>query len=323
MKTNIAALDIGSNSFHLIVASATSSGSIEIIDRKREVIRLAQGSIGNTKTINIKVIEQAVEVIEKFKIIANSHNATMRAIATSAVRESQNKNEFVKTIKERTGVDVEVISGVEEARLIFSGIKNAIPKLNCKSFSVDIGGGSTEFIISGSNEIEYVKSIKLGAVRLTQQFFPYYIITDEKVAEAKKWVKEIISPILKVISGEKIEKFIGTSGTILNVGMMIRAIHGEGIGDYQALNNFEFTANELFEVEEKILSEQTSGNRKNIAGLEESRSDIIPAGIIIITTLFRMFGIEKMVISNYALREGIIFDSMEKLNPFFSSEKLI
>ena len=312
MKTNIAALDIGTNSFHLIVASVTPSGSIEIIDRKREVIRLSEGNY-NLKIIHPEAIKRAVETIERFKVIANLHKATLHVVATSAVRESQNKLEFIKTVKELTGVDVQVISGVEEARLIFRGIKKAIPTLNDKSLSIDIGGGSTEFIFFKSNEIEYVKSIKLGAVRLTQQFFPDYIITDKKIAEAKEWVKEIIAPILKVTNGEKIEQFIGTSGTILNVGMMIKAIRGEGIGDYNTLNNFEFTVNELFEVEEKILSERTSEKRKNIAGLEESRSDIIPAGIIIITTLFRILGIKKMVISNYALREGIIFDSMEKL----------
>ncbi len=312
MKTNIATLDIGSNSFHLIVVSVTSSGSIDIIDRQREVIRLSEGNFGDTKIIRPQAIERAVKVIKRFKNIANIHNATLRAIATSAVRESQNKLEFVKTVKERTGVDVEVISGLEEARLVFSGIKKAIPKLK-KSLSIDIGGGSTEFIFANSQKIENAKSLKLGAVRLTQKFFPQFILTDEKIVAAKKHLKEITAPILKVQIIKNIKQFIGTSGTILNAGMMIKAIRGEDVGNYNELNNFEFSADELFKVEEKILSMRTPEERRNVAGLEVSRSDIIPGGIIIISTIFRLLEIEKMVISNYALREGIIFDSLKRI----------
>ncbi len=312
MKTNIAALDIGSNSFHLIVVSVTSSESIDVIDRQQEVIRLSEGNIGDTKIIQPKAIERAVKVIKRFKNIANIHNATLRAIATSAVRESQNKLEFVKTVKERTGVDVEVISGLEEAQLVFSGIQKAIPTLSEKSLSIDIGGGSTEFIFANFHKIKNAKSLKLGAVRLTQKFFPKFILTDEKIVAAKKHVKEITAPILKVQTIKNIKQFIGTSGTILNAGMMIKAIRGEDIGDYNALNNFEFNADELFKVEEKILSMRTPEERRSVAGLEVRRSDIIPGGIIIISTIFRLLEIEKMVISNYALREGIIFDSLKR-----------
>ncbi len=313
MKTNIAILDIGTNSFHLIVATATPSGNIKIIARNREVIRLSQGNTGGAQIILPQAIERAVEEIKKNKIIANSHNAQLRAIATSAVRESQNKVEFVKIIKELTDVDIEILDGLDEARLIFNGIQKAIPKLHTSSLSIDIGGGSTEFIIGKGNKIENIKSISLGAVRVTKQFFPNYITTDKKIAEAKKWVAKIVTPISKDIKTKNIEQFIGTSGTILNVGVMIKAMRGEHNIDYLTLNNFEFSANELFELEEKILSANSPAKRKFIVGLEKSRCDIISGGIIILSTIFKIFEIKKMLISNYALREGAIFDMINKI----------
>ncbi len=313
MKTNIAILDIGTNSFHLIVATATPSGNIKIIARNREVIRLSQGNTGGAQIILPQAIERAVEEIKKNKIIANSHNAQLRAIATSAVRESQNKVEFVKIIKELTDVDIEILDGLDEARLIFNGIQKAIPKLHTSSLSIDIGGGSTEFIIGKGNKIENIKSISLGAVRVTKQFFPNYITTDKKIAEAKKWVAKIITPISKDVKTKNIEQFIGTSGTILNVGVMIKAMRGESNIDYLTLNNFEFSANELFELEEKILSANSPAKRKFIQGLEKSRCDIISGGIIILSTIFKIFEIKKMLISNYALREGAIFDMINKI----------
>jgi exopolyphosphatase/guanosine-5'-triphosphate,3'-diphosphate pyrophosphatase len=262
MNEKLAALDIGTNSFHLIVVSVTPTGNFEIIDREREVIRLSEGNIGDIKVIQPQSIERAVKAIERFKLISESHNATMRATATSAVRESLNKLEFLETVQERPGVEIEIISGLEEARLIFLGILKAVPVFNNKSLSIDIGGGSTEFIIGEKGNIEYSNSLKLGAVRLTQRFFPDYILTDGKIAEAKKWVAGVIAPIINVANGKSIEQFVGSSGTILNVGMMLEAMRGGGNNGNQALNNFEFTADELFAIEKEILNRKTPAERK-------------------------------------------------------------
>jgi len=312
MYKKLAALDIGTNSFHLIVVSVLSSGNFEIIDREKEVIRLSEGNLGDIKIIQPQSIERAIEAINRFKKIADSHNAVMRATATSAVRESLNKNEFLANVFEQTGVEIEVISGLEEARLIYLGILKAVPIFNTKSLSIDIGGGSTEFIVGENGKILYSNSLKLGAVRLAQRFFPDYILTTERIAQAKKWVEGVLAPILCPIKEQNVKIFVGSSGTIMNIGMMLQALHTEGNKENPILNNFEFSANDLFEIENKILRKKTAEQRKQIPGVEEKRVDIIPAGVIIISTIFRLLNINKMIISDYALREGVILDSMDK-----------
>ena len=312
MYKKLAALDIGTNSFHLIVVSVLPSGNFEIIDREKEVIRLSEGNIGDIKTIQPQSMERAIEAINRFKKIADSHNAIMRATATSAVREALNKNDFIAAVQKRTGVEIEVISGLEEARLIYLGILKAVPVFNIKSLSVDIGGGSTEFIVGENGKICYSNSLKLGAVRLTQRFFPDYVLTNERIEQAKKWVEGVITPIVSSIKSQNVELFVGSSGTIMNIGMMLQAAKGEGNKENPILNNFEFTADDLFEIEGKILRKKTAETRKTIPGVEEKRVDIIPAGVIIISTIFKLLKIKKMIISDYALREGIILDSMDK-----------
>ena len=306
----LAALDIGTNSFHLIVISADN---FEIIDRKREVIRLSECNADDIKIILPKSIERAVETINRFKKIAELHNTKLRAIATSAVREASNRDEFIKIISERTGLNIEVISGVEEARLIFRGIQKAIPIDDKTTLTIDIGGGSTEFILGKKGEIEFADSIKIGAVRLTQKFFPDHIITDDRIEETRNWVRENISKIAEIFSHSEIEVYVGSSGTIMSAGLMIEAKRKGSETDSRILNIYEFSADELFRIEEEILNKRTPEERKDIPGLEEGRADIIPAGIIIISTIFRVLKIKKMIISGYALREGIILDSMDKL----------
>lgn len=309
----LAALDIGTNSFHLIVISTTSAGEFNIIDKEREVIRLSEGNARDTKKIQPEGIERAVETIQRFKKIAELHGAKLRATATSAVREASNRDQFVKNIFKRTGVNIEVIGGIEEARLIYLGIQNAIPILDKTSLAIDIGGGSSEFILGKAGEIEFADSIKIGAVRLTQKFFPDYIVNDQRVEETRNFVKKEISKIAANLSHSEIKLFVGSSGTIMSVGLMIEAMRKDSESDNHILNNYQFSAEELFEIEEIILSKRRPEERKVIPGLEEGRADIIPAGIIIISTIFKELKIKEMIISGYALREGIILDSMDKL----------
>ena len=313
MNKKLAALDIGTNSFHLIVVSVSPSGNIEIIDREREVIRLSEGNNGDDKTITPNSIERAISIIERVKKIAESHGATLKATATSAVRESSNKNEFIETVFERTGVQIEVISGDEESRLIYLGIQKALPIFDVESLSIDIGGGSTELIVGKKGKILFSKSLKLGAVRLSQLFIPDYILTDEKIEEAKKWVEGEISSIVKIIKERNIEIVVGSSGTILNIGMMIRALQKGTEEDNSNLNNFEFSVEDLQKIENMVLSKKSPEERKNIAGLEERRVDIIPAGVIILSTIFKKLEVKKIRISEYALKEGMIFDIIDKL----------
>ena len=311
-KKNIAAIDIGTNSFHLIVVQIKEDGNFEIIDREKEVIRLSEGSSGDIKILKHDAYIRAINSLKRFKGIADSHRATIRAVATSAVREAHNKNEFIKEVFDKTGIEIEVISGYEEARLIYLGVLKAVPIFNKKSLVFDIGGGSTEFIIGKKGLSLYTMSTKIGAVRLTQKFFPDFIINDSRIKDCRKWVEGELYQVAESVKNEGFQICVGSSGTIMSAGFMINAMRNKSTNGNGLLNNFEFTKYELEKITLEVLSRKTVEKRKKIPGLDEKRADIIPAGIIILSTIFELFGIERMTISGYALREGTIIDTLQK-----------
>lgn len=312
MKKKLAAIDIGTNSFHLIVVNANERGNFEIIDREKEVIRLGEGSAGDIKVIKPEAIERALLTLARFKGIADSHDAPVRAVATSAVREAYNRNEFINRAYAEYGVDIEVVSGIEEARLIYLGVLKAVPVFEKRALIVDIGGGSTEFLIGEREEYHYSISLKLGAVRMTQKFFPDFTLTSKTIKECRKWIESELYIVSETAKKTRFDVCVGSSGTIMSAGLMILAKRKKENTSGTILNNFEFTRDELFELEDEILSCKTVEKRKTLLGIDPKRADIIPAGIIILSQVFRQFNLKKMVISGYALREGIIIDTLQK-----------
>ncbi len=314
VNQNIAAIDVGTNSFHLIVVKTKKGGGFEIIDREREVIRLGEGSSGNIKFIKPEVFGRAIATLKRFKGIADSHGAVVRAVATSAVREAYNKNEFIQKVLKGTGIEIEVISGYEEARLIYLGIMKAVPIYNKKVLVIDIGGGSTEFLIGNKGNTNFSISLKIGAVRLTEKFFPDYVVTDSRIKECKKWIEVELVQAASIINRLGFSTCVGSSGTIMSTGLIIQAMRKGNSTPGTILNNFEFTRKELEKVKKEILSKKTVEKRKKIPGLDEKRADIVPAGIIILSTIFELLNLHTMTISGYALREGIVIDSLQKLH---------
>ena len=169
MSDLVAALDIGTNSFHLVVAKPVPGG-FEVVTREKDVVRLGHGG-GDMKELSDDAIDRGVKSLTRMAKIAKSYDAKLRAVATSAVREAKNRSEFIKRVRKETGTDIEVISGVEEARLIHLGVLNAIGIHDRPMFVCDIGGGSTEVVVGIDDEVMFARSFKLGAVRLTDRFF--------------------------------------------------------------------------------------------------------------------------------------------------------
>ncbi|GBL21358.1 exopolyphosphatase [Acidimicrobiaceae bacterium] len=164
-----AALDIGTNSFHLVVAKPVETG-FEVIASEKEVIRLGHGS-GDMKLLEQDAIDRGIAALTRMRAIADVHNAKLRAVATSAVREAQNKNDFIKRARKEADVDVEIISGIEEARLIHLGVRHAIAIGDRPMLMSDIGGGFNRIVVAVGEKILLSRSFKLGAVRLTDRFF--------------------------------------------------------------------------------------------------------------------------------------------------------
>jgi exopolyphosphatase / guanosine-5'-triphosphate,3'-diphosphate pyrophosphatase len=310
----LAAIDVGTNSFHLIVVDIKEDGSFEIIDREREVIRLGKGSGGTLNHLSCEAIERAIATLKRFRVIADSYSAEIRAVATSAVRESSNKKIFIEKVFAETGIEIEVIDGEEEARLIYLCAQQAIRFYNKKALIIDIGGGSTELCIGKEGKTIFSCSIKVGAVRLSDKYFPEYELTEARINECRNWIEKEISKYTKKIKDAGFDVCVGASGTIMCTALMIQAMKGEYTKPGIVLNNYEFSSEEFEKIKNVVLGKKTVEERKSIAGIDERRADIIPAGIIILDTVFNLLALKKMVVSGYSLREGIIIDSLQKLH---------
>lgn len=312
MSDNIlAAIDIGTNSFHLVIASVNDKGIVKILTKDKEVVRLGKSS-SDMKYISLEAMERAVTALKRFKIVCDSYNAEIRAVATSATREALNKDEFLNEAKRKAGISIEVVSGFEEARLIYLGVLQALDVFDKRILLIDIGGGSTEFLIGEKGNVVYSNSIKLGAVRLTEKFFADGKFTKENIENARLHVRSILNPIVRNIKNENHELVIGTSGTISNLGSIIFSRNsGEDYSTFN-FNNYSYTDSALFETVKTILNQENITSIKKIEGLDSQRSDIITAGALILEQIFRELSIKSITLSSYALREGIILDTIDK-----------
>ena len=311
MNKCIAAVDMGTNSFHLIIVQVKSDGSFKIIDREREVIRLGSHKGKEFSWISEGEIEKAVDVLKDFAKIAQFYKADVRAIATSAVREARNKEEFINRVYEATGITVEAVNGRTEAELIYRGVQHALDVSENKVLCIDIGGGSTEFLLGENGISEFAESIKLGAVRLSKLFFPDYNLSDSGIENCKMYIKEKLNAFSIIHSNFSYDMAIGSSGTIVAAASIIAF---KRTGKFKkSLNGFSFSANEVFDLTSDVLKCKSPVDRLFIEGMEIKRADIIPTGLLILSEIFRTLKLKNMTVSENALREGIIIDTIAKL----------
>ena len=227
--TNHAAIDIGTNSVHLLVAEVGQDGEFTVLTTDKETVRLGDGP-GDIRLLSEDAISRGVAALRRFKAIADSFDATIYAVATSAVRESDNGHVFVERAAQ-AGVTVDVISGPEEARLIHLGVLQALPVFDQQLLMVDIGGGSTEFLIGKSGRSLGARSLRIGHLRLTNRFFPGGVITAESVAACRVYARSFIVPAVNALKRLGHQTAIGSSGTAEALGDMIRLrSHGESVG---------------------------------------------------------------------------------------------
>jgi len=310
-KDRFAAIDIGTNSFHLIIVEVSEGGKLRLLDREREFLRLGSELGEDLSFISEKEIAKAISVLKNFSNLVNYHKAKLRAVSTSAVREAKNKNEFIQAVFEQTGIKVETIEGTEEAKLIFLGMKNALP-INDKSvLGIDIGGGSTEFIYGVKGSSVFTESVKIGAVRLSKKFFPDFIITDSAVKQCSEYVEQHIRMNSKIQTNIKIDFAVGSSGTVDTICLIKQFQKNAEIKP--RLNGYTFDKVEFDEIYSFVMNLKNPDERMRVPGIESKRADIIPAGLIILKKVFELFDIEKMVLSEYALREGVVYDLINNL----------
>lgn len=303
----IAALDIGTNSFHMVVARALAEG-FEVITREKETVRLGRGA-DEMKMLAPEAIERGIACLSRMRQVADSHDAEIRAVATSAVREARNRDEFIKRARREAGIDVRVISGVEEARLIHLGALHGIGIDDQAMFLCDIGGGSTEIVVGNDDEELLARSFKIGAVRLTDRFFTSETLHPSAVSSCRTFVRSAFMNIRTEVADLGFEFAVASSGTAETVARMIAGTSHS----LKTFNKYEMQSTEITRVVNELAALSTVAERIDKFGLERNRAEIILAGAIILESIADVFGIEKFLFSDYALREGLLIDELHKL----------
>lgn len=304
----VAAIDLGTNSFHMVIAEVDHLG-FHIITTEKEVVRLGAGVQGFDHLAD-DAIDRGIAALRRMKHIAQAHSAVIRAVATSAVREADNGLDFVKRVKRDVGIHIDVISGTEEARLIALGVRYSLALTDDEVLMIDIGGGSTEFTVAKGRRTAISQSIKLGAVRLTDKFFSDGI-SDSAVSKARAFISSTFAPLandIKVAGFQRVVVSSGTCETIARVALLAR-----GRDDVSTLNAQSFTRTEVDEVVDTILEAKIPSRIAEIPGIESKRADIIAAGSLLLQEVCRQLKIVQLEYSDFALREGVLIDSMEQI----------
>jgi exopolyphosphatase/guanosine-5'-triphosphate,3'-diphosphate pyrophosphatase len=294
----MAAVDLGSNSFHMIVGELRY-GQLTILDRLRETVRLAEG-LSVDGDLSDDARHRALDCLSRFgERLRAMHADNVRAAGTSTIRRAREDSTFMVEAEEALGHPIEVISGLEEARLIFSGATKSMPPNDGLRLVLDIGGGSTELILGRGNRPIALESLHLGCVSMTERFFPDGRITPAAFLRARVAARLALRPIKAFFRGAGGVEAIGTSGTIISTQ---KVVHELKLADAGHLTSaaVEKLIGRVLEFE--LISELS------LPGLSERRSQVWPGGLAILAELLSVLHLDTLQISNGALREGLLYD---------------
>lgn len=302
----LAAIDVGTNSVHMVVARPVRGGPPDFLARERMPVRLGSGG-SDMKRLRPDAVDRAVAALDQCRRIAEAHEADVAAVATSAVREAANAADFLRRARAEAGVSVEVVSGVEEARLIHLGALSAVPIAGRPHLVIDIGGGSTEVIVGAGTEPTLARSLKLGHIRLTDRFFPGGHVEPGAVKACRRHIQAFIAPFLREMTD--FEVAVGCSGTVEALALMGAARRGAPL---RAVGNAALGRRDLDAVVDDILARPDPADRAKMAGLDPGRAEVIAAGAVLLRQMFKALGIQTLTVSTGALREGLLLDRFHR-----------
>jgi exopolyphosphatase/guanosine-5'-triphosphate,3'-diphosphate pyrophosphatase len=310
----IAAIDVGTNSLHMVIVRIEPIlSSFTIIAREKETVRLGDRDL-ETGELKPEIIKQAITCLNRFQQLSQTFAVnSIIAVATSAVREAPNGRDFLQRVETEIGLSVDLISGQEEARRIYLGVLSVMELQNQPHMIIDIGGGSTELILCNADESLRLTSTKIGAVRLSTELVNSDPISELEFhylqAYVRGMIERSIEEIQKNLLVEDSPKFIGTSGTIETLAI----VHAkEKLGFVPAiLNGYQLTVTDISELVQR-LRKMNVIERTAIPGMPERRAEVILAGAVILLEVMNMLRVETVTVCERALREGVIVDWMLK-----------
>jgi len=307
-------IDIGTNSVRLLVVRLNPNHSYTILTRQKQQVRLGEGEFDEDE-IQPEAIERLIVVCKKFTDLARTFSTEeFVAVATSAMREASNQNEILHLLRQEAQIDVRVISGQEEARLIYLGVASGIHIEDRLVFFIDIGGGSTEIAVGGDRTYQYLESFRLGALRLSNLYFPRGHngpVSSDQYKRVQHHVKDTIIHSVRKIRSLNPVMAIGSSGTIMNLADIAqKAIHQNGSNGDPVISG-----KELQKVIDLLCSLPLDQRRK-IPGMNPERADIIIAGAAILDTFMKELGLDSLLTTSRGLQDGLLMDYLSRIDVF-------
>jgi exopolyphosphatase/guanosine-5'-triphosphate,3'-diphosphate pyrophosphatase len=302
-----AALDIGSNSVHMIIVETDGRGGLRVIDREREMLKLGSGTF-TTHRIRDDRYAETLQVLGHFATLARRHEVSeILAVATSAVREAENGPQLLAEIRAQTGIDVRLIEGQEEARLIWRGVTHSVDLRKRRGLIIDVGGGSVELIVGDARSVQVMDSLPLGVQRLKDFFGTSDPLQGTTRDELVRHVTLAASAAIAKAQRAGFEVTILTSGTLLALGLA--AIRARGADPWAALDGQVVSARELKDLSNQLLAmDQTE--RLRVPGIDERRADTMHLASALIVTLLDLLKVEQVLLSNATLRQGLVLDRL-------------
>jgi exopolyphosphatase/guanosine-5'-triphosphate,3'-diphosphate pyrophosphatase len=298
----IAAIDLGTNQFHLLIAEHTAQGKLNILVKEDRFVRLGEGGINDSLIIS-EAIERALNAMRDFQGLIRLHGCTkIGAVATSAVRNAKNGEMLINSIAEATGIQVTVIDGNREAELIYEGIRATIP-INELSLIADIGGGSVEFIICNAAEILWKESFEIGAQRLFYRFHTIDPIPAENVVALNHYLSRTLQPLAEAVEKYQPLALIGSSGSFSTLYKLYAG--EEGISYEKNQPEYELPVEGYYRIHKQLLLKNRV-ERSEMSGMKPERKDMIVTASCIVYFLVRMLHPEKIRVVSASLREGLL-----------------
>ena len=303
----IAALDLGTNSFHLLVVDAHPDGTFEPLAKEKEMLRLGD-VVAREGRIPDPEADRAVATVARFRSLAEAAGTEeIVACATSAIREAENGGELVDRILKEADVEVRVITGAEEARLIFDAIRASLVIDPAPAVAFDLGGGSLEVMVGDRRGLRWSGSSKLGVGRLSAELVRHDPPSEGDVRRLRERFTSGLAPLAERAAQFHPRMAIGTSGTLCTLARMAADRRSGTVP--LSVNQLRFSRSELAAIHKDVVS-STASARSKMSGLDSGRADIILAGTVFLTTAMEVFGFEELTVGEWALREGIVLDAI-------------
>ncbi len=300
----LAGVDIGTLTCRLLVADLPPGGKLIEVRSERRILRLGEG-VDQTKQLTVAAMDRVLQCLKKWReLIDAAYVDAIAVVATSAVRDAGNRNEFLDRVKREAGFEVELISGEEEARRTMLGIRSGLPLGVTDVLALDIGGGSTEFILDRPGQNPVVRSIDIGVVRLCERLLHHDPLTDEEIHQAREWVAKETKTAVAGMGNYQTAPFVGTAGTVTSLAAM-----AQKLPTYEParIHNYQLQLDTIRVLEQTLLSRKKA-DRVGLPGLGKGREEVIAAGAIIIRTVMETLGMSSVLVSDLGLREGVLMN---------------